>query len=603
MPSAGQATLPLPLREDLRLFESAPERGGAPCWVIQDPVSNRFFRIGWFEYECLLRWPGDPARVARDITSATALRVSAEHVLEFARFLEQNRLLRPSPEGLRELRRQANAPGWRHWKWWLHHYLFIRIPLVRPDRLLTRLLPWVQPLFTRQALICLIAATVAGLVLVARQWDVFTHSVLDLISPQGIAGFVLSLAINVSPFMRFDGYFILSDILGFPNLHERAGAMARTWLRRLVLGVADPYPEETSGRARRGLIVFALLTWLYRLVVFLGIAWAVYAMFFKVLGIFLLVVELAWFVFRPIWQELKVWHGRWSEVRRRRKVLLYGLLVAAVVLLATPWRFDVHAPGVAHPARQQMVFSPLPARLEALQAPGPVRAGQTLAVFAVPELEDRRRRADAAIAALERRLAGLIADDAGMARRGALLRQLGEQRAERAAIEEEQARLRVLATLDGEWLDVDHTLGVGSWLDSRTAVGVLVDPAEWVVDAYVGQREVVRLRTGAPARFYSRQAPGGVPARLVFIDPGRSQRLAYPALDGRHGGAIPTQTGGDTQEGAPLEAMYRVRLSLDYPVTGPRELLGKVVIEGEERSVLGAGFQGLASVLIRESGF
>ena len=30
---------------------------------------------------------------------------------------------------------------------------------------------------------------------------------------------VLSLALNASPFMRFDGYFILSDLLDFPNLH------------------------------------------------------------------------------------------------------------------------------------------------------------------------------------------------------------------------------------------------------------------------------------------------------------------------------------------------------------------------------------------------
>ena len=36
---------------------------------------------------------------------------------------------------------------------------------------------------------------------------------------------ILSLALNASPFMRFDGYFILSDWLDFPNLHERSGAI------------------------------------------------------------------------------------------------------------------------------------------------------------------------------------------------------------------------------------------------------------------------------------------------------------------------------------------------------------------------------------------
>ncbi|WP_397474318.1 HlyD family efflux transporter periplasmic adaptor subunit [Pusillimonas sp.] len=695
----GQPPAPLPLREDLRLYETAPDRDGGPCWVIQDPVTNRFYRVGWFEYECLLRWPGDPARIAADIAARTTLQVDAGHVLEFAEFLEQNRLVRPSPEGLQRLKQQANAPGWRHWKWWLHHYLFVRVPLVRPHRFLARLLPWVEPLFTRTALILLIMATLLGLALVMRQWDSFTHSVMDLISPAGIAGFVLamvvsktlhemghalvatrqglrvahmgvafvvlwpmlytdtgeswrlrshrqrlaisvagvsvelalagmatlawavlddgmlrqsmlylattawvlSLALNVSPFMRFDGYFILSDVLNYPNLHERAGAMARTWLRRGVLGLPDPYPEVVVPRVRRTLIVFALLTWLYRLVVFLGIAWAVYAMFFKVLGIFLLVVEILWFVLRPIWQELKVWHERWPEVARSRKAKLWGVLLAVLLLLAVPWKLDVRAPAVAQPVRQQIVFGPMPAQVTALREPARVTAGQNLAVFTVPELNDRGRRISAAINALERRLAGLMADDAGMAHRGALLRQLGEQRAELAAIDEERARLSVRAAFDGDWLDVDPMLGPGSWVDARTPLGVLVDAGEWVVEAYVDQRDVARLQPGAQARFYFSGESGGVAAQVEFIDPARSQRLAHVMLDGNHGGPIPTQAG--QQEGMPVDAVYRVRLRLEEPLPGLRETRGRVAIEGERRSLLWQGAQRVASVLIRESGF
>lgn len=62
-----------PLRQDLRLYDSGPARDGSPCWAIQDPVVNRFYRIGWLEYECLLRWPGDPERIAADIEANTPL--------------------------------------------------------------------------------------------------------------------------------------------------------------------------------------------------------------------------------------------------------------------------------------------------------------------------------------------------------------------------------------------------------------------------------------------------------------------------------------------------------------------------------------------------
>ena len=38
---------------------------------------------------------------------------------------------------------------------------------------------------------------------------------------------VMTLVLNARPFMRFDGYFLLSDAINTPNLHERAFAQGR----------------------------------------------------------------------------------------------------------------------------------------------------------------------------------------------------------------------------------------------------------------------------------------------------------------------------------------------------------------------------------------
>ena len=79
---------------------------------------------------------------------------------------------------------------------------------------------------------------------------------------------IMTLAVNLSPFMRFDGYFVLSDLLGFPNLHERGTACAKWWLRRTFFGIDTPMPEPTlRPRQRAALIVFAYVTWAYRLTV------------------------------------------------------------------------------------------------------------------------------------------------------------------------------------------------------------------------------------------------------------------------------------------------------------------------------------------------
>ena len=54
---------------------------------------------------------------------------------------------------------------------------------------------------------------------------------------------VSTLAINLNPFMRFDGYYLLMDLLDVPNLSERSFAIARWRLRKTVLGVRAPFPE------------------------------------------------------------------------------------------------------------------------------------------------------------------------------------------------------------------------------------------------------------------------------------------------------------------------------------------------------------------------
>ena len=694
-----QPAVALALREDLRLYKSGSDRDGAPVWVIQDPVTNRFYKIGWFEYECLLRWPNEPARIAQDIRAETPIQAQAEHVQAFATFLEANRLVRPSPEGLNRLKQQANAPGWRHWRWWLHNYLFFRVPLVHPDRMLVHMLRWLGPLFTRTALWIVIALTLLGLILVMRQWDVFTHSVMDLITPSGIVGFaiallvsktlhelghalvatrqglrvghmgvaflvlwpmlytdtgeswrlashrqrlaisiagistelalaglatlawtflddgvlrqamlylattawVLSLALNVSPFMRFDGYYILSDILDFPNLHERAGEVARITLRRVVLGLKDPYPAQYSPRAKRFLTAFAYTTWLYRLLVFLGIAWMVYALFFKVLGIFLMIVEIFWFVMRPISGELQVWRKRWPEVSKRRKLTLWSILILILTVITVPWPFNVRTDALAHPVRSQIVYAPESARIQTLSPNGAVKQGELLASLEIPERRQQRERIQASLDALESRLSGLMGDATGDARYGPILRQIRERTTALEALDSETARLIIKAPFTGEWLDVDSQLAPGVWVDPRTPLGIVVDNRHWEVDAYVNQHDVSRLASGALARFYFADAPGGVSAEVEFIEGQRTSHLSHILLDDQYGGPIATRPGSSLS--TPSQALYRVRLQLESPLPSAHEIRGRVVIEGTHKSLLWQGIEHLASIVIRESGF
>ena len=373
-------------------------------------------------------------------------------------------------------------------------------------------------------------------------------------------------------------------------------------MRRTLLGWDEPDPEAMAPRMRRWLVAFALFTWLYRLVVFAGIAVAVYLMFFKVLGIFLFIVEIAWFIVRPMWSEIAVWRKRWAEVKPSRRAGMLGLGLAAAVLLSVPWALDVDAPGMARPERQQAIYGPFAARVTAVHPAGPVPAGTPLVQFEAPDLQARETRTGASVQALSQHLAGLVAaEERGMEQQQASTERLREQLAEAHSIREETGRLQMLAEFDGLWVDTDPTVRTGTWVGTRNQLGMLIDPSRWIVEAYVDQRQLERIRVGASARFRPQRHWQSLPATVVGIDSARVARLTSAALDATHGGPIATQPG--ERKGVPVDALYRVRLALAEPLPNQRETRGHVTIEGTRRSPAWQMIQRAASVVVREAGF
>ena len=688
-----------PLREDLRIAQAAPEADGAPAWVINDPVINRFYRIGWLEFECLIRWGATPARIAEQIAGTTPLRPDPDQVIALADFLGKNQLLRPGIVDTDRLAARSLGAQWTQWRWWLHHYLFFRIPLLRPQHLLGRIAGHLDGLFRKQTLWAILLLSGCGLLIVLRQWDVFSRSVVDSISPEGLVGFalalvvgktlhelghaltathfgvrvahmglafvvmwpmlytdvgeswklqsryqrlavssagiltelalaglatlgwaltdpgfmrtaflylattswVLSLALNLSPFMRFDGYFILSDLLDFPNLHERSSALARTALRRGVLGLPEAWPEEFPATQRRLLISFAFTTWFYRLVVFLGIAVAVYLFFFKVLGIFLFCVEIAWFVVLPMWRELKVWWSQKAQIRpaRRWRIVLFILL--ALFIAAIPWKSDVSGYGVARATRQQLVFSPTAAQIVRIAEPGPVAAGALLAELDAPDVRMKGIRNQASLKALDAQLTGLQALERGLDMANATAGRFSEQLSEIRSTEEELGRLALRAQFAGRWLDIDPQQQSGTWVSSRSSLGMLVDPNSWQVDSYVKQDGIERLQMGASAMFYPEHSLEGIPGKVIGIDSTRAARIAQGMLTTRQGGPIPLAV--HTEELIPAEPHFRVLIALDTAFPHLRQTRGKLVIQGERQSPLLIGATAALGALVRESGF
>ncbi|MBM3346268.1 MAG: hypothetical protein FJY55_07230 [Betaproteobacteria bacterium] len=184
-----------PLREDLKLLPGSPHRDGSPSWRIHDPLRNQFFEIGWLEFELLARWAsgGDPEGLIEQMEEETTLSPTLAEVEELVAFLNANQLLAPGSARIRgELRTRLRRKSRPWYETLLHHYLFFRVPLVRPDAFLQRTLPAVEIFFARGFGVLVFIVLLLDLFLVMRQWHSFRESFVHFMSLKGLLYYALA---------------------------------------------------------------------------------------------------------------------------------------------------------------------------------------------------------------------------------------------------------------------------------------------------------------------------------------------------------------------------------------------------------------------------
>jgi putative peptide zinc metalloprotease protein len=712
MATAGAAGL-LPLREEIAIFPGPAALDGSPSWTLHDPSSNRFYRLGWREFELLSRWDsGCVAALTARVEAETTLQVEPDDVDDLVRFLFSFDLLRStSPEATANLIRKAARQRGSWGKWLLHNYLFIRIPLLRPDRFLELSYPYLRWVFSPLVAALVVAIGLIGLVRVGRQWDVFLGTFVDMFSVQGAIGFGITLGclkalhelghaytakrfgcrvptmglallvmvpvlytdvndawklpsrrqrlaiglagittelacaalatfawgslqngparsvaflvatstwlttvlLNASPFMRYDGYYVLSDWLETPNLHSRAFALAQWWLRETLLGLGDPVPEEMPPHRRRLLVVFAFLTWIYRFSLFLGIAVIVYHFAVKILGVAMMMVEVGYFVAMPVVREALTWWRRRADIHLNVRTALTSAAGAAIVLLLLlPWRSAVEAPALLKSQQHIDIFAPeFGARLARISVHegDDVAKGAPLLQLASPDLDYRLGRARTEIEISEWQLGARGANPELLARSQVTEREYEAARAEYRALQDQQSRLDVTTPVGGQVVDVAEALEPGSWLAAKTRLMSVVDPSSLIVEAYVDEADLDRIALGDAATFFA-EADTRIefPLRLVEIARASTKVLPDPALASTLGGpiAVRAQKSNDQKQNelVPDRTLYRVRLAVPEGGAAPvtRVLRGQVILRGEAIGLARRIWRAALAVAIRESG-
>lgn len=642
--------------------------GGEACWVLEDPLRAKFYRLGLAEYELLRRLDGSTplqqaAADAQQTLGGDAL--DAVQAITLCRWLVTSQLAQcASPDDAALLSGSAtlaDAPRKEAF-----NPLFIKLPPLNPDRWLDRLLPhaaWLisWPALAVWAIVCCYALGIAaadwqrlkaeshvlldpanwlrlaavwtmlkiihelchglackqfggnvpraglGLMVLApvafvdvtsswrfsSKWQrivvaaagiyaelfmaalaVIAWSVSDselvrrTAYDVALAASVATVVFNANPLMRFDGYYILADLLDLPNLYTTSRQYVWYVLRRVVLGQPASPPPMPPGRSK-AIQLYAALALCWRLALTVSIA----CLLVRLLGSLGLIAAAIWLAVWVLKPAAAQWRQLWSEstvpLSRGRKLALGALgsvcLAAALVVASRPSL--VRAPAVVDYSPLTLIRAPAPGFVAAVHVTDGqlVSAGQVLIELRNEELAVELREVEAAIAQslIKSRILHQQQEQA---------KQQAEQAA-RAALQVRQAELTqqiaslvVTAPLDGRIVGrrLDHCQD--TWLQRGDTLCVLGNEQhkELVVAVPQANVEAFQARRGQRVNARVRGMPGGhLQAAVQTVEPRATLHVPHEALSADNGGPLAVRLAGEHQERTELtRPHFVVRLAL-----------------------------------------
>jgi putative peptide zinc metalloprotease protein len=174
-----------------------------------------------------------------------------------------------------------------------------------------------------------------------------------------LIGGVSTILFNGNPLLRFDGYYVLSDVLEIPNLGDRAKRYLGYLMLRNAFGVKDAISPVTAPGEPFWFIVYGVASFIYRIFIVAAIVLLVATKFF-IIGVLIAVWSTIMMIGVPAAKSL------WSLIRnpamaqnRRRAFLVCAgtLAVVAAALLLLPLPYRTVAEGVVWPPGEPAVFA------------------------------------------------------------------------------------------------------------------------------------------------------------------------------------------------------------------------------------------------------
>lgn len=392
-------------------------------------------------------------------------------------------------------------------------------------------------------------------------WAFSTSSLWQSFAYQlAITASLVTILFNANPLMRFDGYFILSELIGIQNLRPRADATIKRFLVRTFLGL-KPAPTQDSVSTRTMLVLYGIAARIYRFTLVISIAVMV-ALRFPLVGLLLaafhIVTSLGLGLIKMVAYLLK---SKETEPVRGRARLVALALVVGLPLLAciVPVPFGVVREGLIATSTEHFVNVDAAGEFTRTL----VESGQTVE-SGTPLVNLKNER-------LTEQLELLVAERQAARRQWEILQQVDPIRAAQqlpavtelneqiANLQQQVDRLTVTSPGKGQILRLISDDQQGRFLQPGDQIAVVVD-GDTILRSWLNEDQLgsIDREIGAEVSF---RMPGKslttYKGKITAIEPAAESTFQQMALSQMAGGEILV----DTSTGKPLEPVFRIDIA------------------------------------------
>jgi putative peptide zinc metalloprotease protein len=410
----------------------------------------------------------------------------------------------------------------------------------------------------------LLLAAVAMLLWVNAEPGVIRAVAFNIMIVAGLS----TIMFNGNPLLRFDGYYILSDLLEIPNLAARSTGYIGYLLRRYLLNMDDAISPLTAKGEAKWFLMYAITSFIYRIFITIRIAIFIAGRFFFI-GVALAIWGLAGIIVMPMIRIIRFLFFD-SGMKRKKTmaiaVTITFLLLTAVTLFIIPFPSHTVSMGVLWPPENSRLYAGSDGYIEKVivRSGTKVKTGDPLIVCANQDLMMQKKELDATLKEYELRHS--LAETRDRMETRILKDEIWRISAELKNIREQIQNLTVKSPSDGTFLLPEEENLIGLFIRRGTQVGYVVDFNRVTARIVVPQEDIdkVRVKTISVEAMLVEDPGRSYPGRIYREIPAASTELPSLALT-LEGGGEHAVNPADKDKVNAYERLFHFEVIIDIP--------------------------------------